>query len=80
MLYLYQLVAQDCDPLLKQVDLQLQGEDHLRVPTLTEVLICPLVLLGGGGRGLKLLAFAAQDFLGPAGLDGGEFVIEVALL
>ncbi len=39
-----------------------------------------MVLLGGSGRSLELLAFAAQDFLGPAGLDGGKFVIEVALL
>ena len=80
MLDLDQLVAQGGYPFLKLVDLQLQREDHLRVPTLTEVLICPLVLLGRGGRGLKLLAFAAQDFLGPTGLDGGEFVIEVVLL
>ena len=80
MLGLDKLVAQNCDPLLKLVDFQLQGENHLRVPTFTEVLICPLVLLGRGGRGFKLLAFAAQNFLGPAGLDGGEFVIEAVLL
>ena len=80
MLGLGQLIAQSCYPFLKLVDLQLQGEDHLRIPAFAEVLVCPLILLGGGSRSLELLALAAQYLLGSTGLYGGEFVIQIVLL